>query len=158
MFSQVEFSSQMTCAKILRSDLGHEFEPDRLAQTNFLVFGNCFRFDSIFFGTPPGWYLTFLFGRMRQGRFSLEVPVAQAFRTIRKTNLSNTNIDLLEKPAVAAGFSMSSRLEIRIRHFGSISEPCLVLVRLNPIATTHRNLGVACFYLMRNFILSSFNC
>ena len=84
----------MTCAKILRSDLGHEFEPVRLAQTNFLVFGNCFRFDSIFFGTPPGWYLTVLFGRMRQERFSLEVPVAQAFRTIRKTNLSNTNIDL----------------------------------------------------------------
>ena len=73
--------------------MGHEFEPDRLAQTNFLVFGNCFRFDSIFFGTPPGSCLTVLFGRIRQKRLGSEKAVGQAFREIRETNLSNTNID-----------------------------------------------------------------
>ena len=83
----------MTCAKILRTYLGEEFEPGRLAQAYLLVSKSPFRSSSIFFGTPPGSCLTVLFGRIRQKRLGSEKAVGQAFREIRETNLSNTNID-----------------------------------------------------------------
>ena len=83
----------MTCAKIPRTDFGHEFEPGRLAQTYLLDFKSPFRSSSIFFGTPPGSYLTVLFGRICQKRSSSEKDVGQAFWEIRETNRSNTDID-----------------------------------------------------------------
>ena len=65
---------------------------------------------------------------------------------------------LIEKPAAAAGFSWSSRLEIRIRQFGSISEPTLRWFASIQIPIDGRNRDAPHFFLMTNFILSSFNC